>query len=159
MNESNSDLSRRGFMAAGGAGLALAALAKQGPVAHAAEMTATEKANLDVVLKVCKEIEKLDLSLLEPYFADNIQFQLFDGQPIIDGRDAFMKFGAGFFAPYERAEWTVHRSHVIGNIVINERTDNFIAKDGGKDASFHVSGFMVVKNGKIEEWKDYGIPK
>ena len=76
MNESTNEFSRRGFMAAGGAGLALAALTKPGAVAHAADMTEIEKANLDVVLTVCKEIEKLDLSLLEPYFAENIQFQI-----------------------------------------------------------------------------------
>ena len=43
------------------------------------------------------------------------------------------------------------------NIVLNERFDRFTM--GGKDSAFHMSGVFFIKDGKIAEWNDYGMPK
>jgi limonene-1,2-epoxide hydrolase len=151
--------SRRDFLITGGAGLALAGLGGSTANIAEAEMTDVENANKKLVLDMCKEIDPKHPDKLGKYLADDFIFQLFDGVPLVKGKDAFTKFVAEFFAPFERAEFIVHRCHAIGNLVINHRTDNFFAKTGEKDQTFIVSGFCLVKDGKITEWKDYGLPK
>lgn len=156
MSENDQAIHRRSFLAAGAAGLALTAF---GGVRQArAELSDTEQANLDLVNAMCRDIEELDMTAMTDYFSENIEFQLFDGQPLIKGREPFLAMGAQFMGVYERAEFIIHRSHVLGKLVINERTDNFYAKEGGQNQSFHVTGFFVVRDGKIHEWKDYLLP-
>lgn len=155
MNETT----RRGFMAAGAAGMALAGLGGFTPGAIHAETKAVEKANEQLVLKMCANIDPKNPANMAEYLADDFVFQLIDGQPLVEGKDAFLSFVGTFFKPFERAEFIIHRSHAIGNLVINERTDNFFAAEGGQDQTFHVSGFCLVKDGKIKEWKDYGLPE
>jgi limonene-1,2-epoxide hydrolase len=157
MKTHNENLNRRNFLTAGAAGLALTALG--GTRQARAEISTIEQANLELVLAMCRDIANLDMTAMQSYFSDQIEFQLFDGQPIIKGLEAFTNFGNTFMTAYERAEFIVHRSHVLGNLVINERTDNFFAKEGGQNQSFHVTGFFVVKGGEIHEWKDYLVPR
>lgn len=162
METKTRDLDRRAFMTRAGLGAlatGIGAATALKPGTASAELTSIEKANEQLVLDMCKAIEAVDVQALAPFMADTFEFQLIDGQPIIKGKEAFMGFAGTFFNQYESAEFIVHRSHVIGNLVINERTDNFKAKEGGNDASFHVAGFCVVKNGLIHEWKDYRLPQ
>lgn len=150
-------LHRRNFMALSG-GSAAAALVTAPEIARA-DTKEIEKANEKVVMDACKAIETVNADKVAPFLAEKFEFQLIDGQPIIKGKEAFLKFTKQFFSAFDRAEFTVHRSHALGNLVINERTDKFFAKEGGQDQTFHVTGFCVVKNGKIHEWKDYMVPK
>ena len=93
------------------------------------------------------------------YLADEFRFQLIDGQPIIEGKEKFLAFMKGFAGPFERAEFTIHRIHALGNLVITDRSDLFVAKDGGEDQTFKVTGFHWIKDGKFYEWKDYSLPE
>lgn len=156
MTRPKSSFTRRNFIAAAGLGAVASALPHN--TAHA-DLKETETANEKVVLDMCKAIESVDVDKIAPFIADDIVFQLIDGQPLVEGKEAFLAGGKQFFANFERAEFIVHRSHVMGNLVINERTDKFHAKEGGTDQSFHVTGFFVVKDGKIHEWRDYMVPK
>ncbi len=156
MTQQLTDFSRRDFMAVASLGAAAAAL---GPSTASADTKTIETANEKVVLDMCKTIESVDADKIAPYLADDIVFQLIDGQPLIKGKETFLKFTRQFFAGYKRAEFIVHRSAAMGSLVINERTDNFTAKEGGEDQSFHVTGFCLVKDGKIKEWKDYIVPE
>jgi len=122
-----SNTTRRNFLAAGTAGLALAALAP-GETATAESILsdsgkATEKANEDLVMQLCKDISAVDPAKLAHLLADDFVFQLIDGTPLIEGKEKFLGFVGTFFAPFERAEFIVHRSHALGNLVINERHD------------------------------------
>jgi limonene-1,2-epoxide hydrolase len=47
---------------------------------------------------------------------------------------------------------------VIGELVIHERTEHYYAPGGKLDTRFHVVGLLVIKDGKIEVWRDYAIP-
>jgi len=157
-NEDVSKLTRRGFMAAGAAGAALTAFRPESAAVYA-DTTSVEQANLKLVNDACKAVSSVNPDDFAPYLDDDFVFQLIDNQPLVKGKDAFIGFMKTFFSPFERAEFKVHRAHVLGNLVINERTDHFFAKEGGKDQSFHVTGFCLVKDGKILEWKDYSVPQ
>jgi limonene-1,2-epoxide hydrolase len=158
MFHSQSALSRRGFLATGGAAAALTTAASLRADDAVAAKSETEAKNEKLITKMCAEIAHLDSAKIAPFIGDDIVFQLIDGQPLIKGKEAFLASGEQFFAPYERAEFIIHRSHSIGNLVINHRDDHFYPKDGGKRTTFTVSGFFVVKDGKIVEWRDYAIP-
>jgi limonene-1,2-epoxide hydrolase len=148
---------RRSFLSVGGGAAALAALGGT-KTAAAAEASEVEKANVELVRKICEDIATLDVDKLSEYLADEFQFQLIEGQPIIDGKEKFLAFIKGFAGPFERAEFELHRVHCLGNLVITDRTDRFFAKEGGQDQTFKVTGFHWVKDGKFYEWKDYSLP-
>jgi limonene-1,2-epoxide hydrolase len=46
---------------------------------------------------------------------------------------------------------------VVGDIVLNERVDVAVMKDG-QERRWHVSGVMRIAGGKIAEWRDYPLP-
>lgn len=127
------------------------------PPNHAATQP-IEAANEKLVNDFCAAWSRLDLSAIESALADDITFQLIDGFPLVEGREAFMAQVKGFLANVERCEFEMFRSEAIGNLVINERFDHFYAKEGEKDQHFHVSGSFLVKDGKIKVWKDYWLP-
>ena len=158
MFKSQSTVSRRGFLATGTAAAAITS-ATVLRADDAASKSKTEAENEKLIAKLCKEIAHLDNDKIAPMIGDDIVFQLIDGQPLVKGKEAFLAMGEQFFSQYERAEFIVHRSHAIGNLVINHRDDHFYPKDGGERTTFTVSGFFVVRNGKIDEWRDYAIPK
>jgi len=50
------------------------------------------------------------------------------------------------------------RSYAIGELVINERIDHFVANDEKRSMHFSIAGFFLVRDGKIKVWKDYSLP-
>ena len=62
-----------------------------------------------------------------------------------------------FLSTRTSARFEMLRSVAVGNIVVNERIDHFGKEEGPEDA-FHITGFFLVKNGKIVEWRDYMMP-
>ena len=157
MIHSNS-VSRRGFLAAGSAAATLASATSLRADDKASVTSEVEAKNEKLIAKMCEEIAHLDNARIAPFIGDDIVFQLIDGQPLIKGKEAFLAMGEQFFSQYERSEFIIHRSHAIGNLVINHRDDHFYPKDGGKRTTFSVSGFFVVKDNKIVEWRDYQLP-
>ena len=65
-----------------------------------------------------------------------------------------------FMTNMESVNWEILRSHVIGQVVINERIDYFNAPEGSKSPSmrFHIVGDFLIENGKIQVWKDWPMP-
>lgn len=122
------------------------------------DTTALETENKELIAGLCEEIAHLDAEKIAPFIGDDIVFQLIDNQPPIKGRKAFLAGGKQFFAPFERAEFIIRRSYAIGNLVINLRDDHFYPKGGGDRTTFRVTGFFVIKEHKIVEWRDYAVP-
>jgi len=149
---------RRGFLAAGTAAATLSSATALGAADGATTKSKHEEKNEQLIAKMCEEIAHLDGDKIAPFIGDDIVFQLIDGQPLIKGKEAFLAGSAQFFQPFERAEFVIHRSYAIGNLVINHRDDHFYPKGGGKRTTYTVSGFFVVKEDKIVEWRDYAIP-
>ena len=52
------------------------------------------------------------------------------------------------------------RQFAIGQVVINERIDEFYPFPGSKvpRMRFHVTGYFLIKDGKIEVWRDFTYP-
>lgn len=148
------ELNRRGFLAAGGIGAALLMSAGK---AEAAEASDIEKANLKVVNDFCAAWETMDVDKLGSFLADNVAFRMFDAAPRISGKEDLIVQIKQFLRGAIGVRFEMLRSNVIGNVVINERIDHF--DRGEKKNAYHITGFFLVKNGKIVEWQDYMMPQ
>ena len=146
---------RREFIAAGAAGVALAGLAAR--TASAAEVSpalrAHEEANLKLVNEFCAAWETMDMDKLASYFDDKVTFRMIEGMQRIEGKAALMEGTKQFLSTRKTARFEVIRSAAMGNTVIHERIDYFTREDG--EDAFHITGFFLIKNGKIVEWQDY----
>lgn len=165
-------MTRRGFLATGGAGALAAALAtafagrafaEDAPAAAPAEgakpaidLPAREKANIDLVNEFCAAWATRDGAQVGAFFADDATFRMTEDAPPVQTRDAITKRLQGFLALAKKAEFEVIRSFAIGDIVIDERYDRFTM--GTKDVAYHMVGVFFIRNGKIQEWFDYRMP-
>lgn len=70
------------------------------------------------------------------------------------GPDGIKNLFAGMTGTFDEVEFIVHREAATGNIVMNERTDRFIAGDQSFDLLV-VGVFELNDEGKITLWRDY----
>ena len=83
---------------------------------------------------------------------ENIGFAptaLVEALPTVHGRDAMLDF----LAAMQDADWTIHRSQELGQVVVNERTDRFTF--GATRIEIPVAGIFEVVDGRITLWRDY----
>ncbi len=160
MNEANNFpdylFSRRGLLLAGGLAAGCTSLTSGG--GGNAAQTPLETANADLVTRFCLDWALRDVEKLVPYLADNLIYQMFEKRPDLIGIEEFRREVGPFLKDLARVEWEMLRTFTIGQVVINERVDHFIAKPGGRSMHFPIVGLFVVKNGKIELWRDYSLP-
>ena len=76
------------------------------------------------------------------------------------GREAFFKHNDNMLKGLEKVDWINLRQFAIGQVVINERIDEFYPYPGSKTPRmrFRVAGVFVIDDGKIKLWKDYTYP-
>ena len=133
---------RRAFLASGATTLAAMGVAAIGTLAAAAhhekEGDETEKANEKIVNEFCAAWATKDAKKIAENLADDIEFQMIDDAPVVKGKETIIGNFEAFLGQVERAEFEMIRSHVIGNLVINERVDHFDGKDDAPDRKFAV---------------------
>ena len=160
MNETNNladyMFSRRGLLVAGGLAAGCTGLATDGDAGSAS--TPLEQANADLVTRFCLDWALRDVEKLVPYLADNLIYQMFEKRPDLIGLEEFRREVGPFLKDLARVDWEILRTFTIGQVVINERVDHFVAKPGGRSMHFPIAGLFVVKAGKIELWRDYSLP-
>ncbi len=123
-------------------------------------MTDSEQAREEFVNKFCTEWNSRDAEKLIPYLADDIEYHVFEGGPmVVNGIDQFREQMGAFMGAMKEVRWEILRSHAMGDLVFNERIDHFIMQDGSDfpRSPFHVVGMFVVREGKIQYWKDYNL--
>ena len=149
MGKRKDGVNRRGFLAAGGALAAVAGLAGR---AEAAEMTAAERANVQVVNDFCAAWPSHNLEKVMAFFADAGAYRMTETMEPAKGGAAVT---ASVKSIIDRVEgFEVLDTFARGPMVINERIDhfsNFALK------SWHGVGVFFLKDGKIVEWYDYTI--
>src|SRR4051812_41615214 len=149
MHNRERGLDRRSFLVAGlGAGTA-AAFA---PTVEAAEQTATEKANIQVVKDFCAAWPGHDLDRIVAFFAENGSYRMTEAMEPSKGREALiarLKMIVDNVTQFEILD-----TWARGPMVVNERIDRFT---NFQLKSWHGVGVFLVKDGKIVEWYDYTI--
>jgi limonene-1,2-epoxide hydrolase len=124
------------------------------------EQAALEKANDERVANFVKDYATRDASVLDQYVADDIVYQITEGMPEVVGREAFFNHNDRMFKGLEKVDWINLRQFAIGQIVINERIDEFYPYPGSKTPRmrFHVSGYFLITDNRIKVWRDFSYP-
>ena len=123
-------------------------------------MTQNEKSREEFVNEFCTKWSSRNVEELIPYLADDIEYHVFEGGGfVINGHDQFREQMAAFMGGMKEVRWEILRSHTMGDLVINERIDYFIQPNGENfmNSPFHVVGVFLVRDGKIQYWKDYNL--
>ncbi len=152
MNQSAlpADLSRRSMFTA--AGLGLAAIAVTPSTVDAAEWTAAEKANVQVVKDFCAAFPNHDINQIMAFFVENGAYRMSETQEPNKGKQSVMDRIGSYINSVQRFE--VLETFASGPIVINQRRDHFM---GGPLKMWHGVGVFFLRDGKIVEWYDYTI--
>ena len=149
MSNAERGLNRRTFMAAA---FGLGAASVGVPNAEAAEPSAVEKANMQLVKDFCGAWPGHDLDRILSFFADNGSYRMTEAMEPTKGRDALiarLKMIINNVTQFEILD-----TWARGPMVMNERIDRFV---NFPLKSWHGVGVFLVKNGKIVEWYDYTI--
>ena len=119
-----------------------------------------EKANETLVNNFIRDYSTREVDIVAAYLADDIIYQVSETQGEVIGIEAYKKRIASSFAGLEKVDWQVLRSFAIGQLVINERIDDFFPKPGSRvpRMRFRVSGYFLVVDNKIRIWRDFGYP-
>jgi limonene-1,2-epoxide hydrolase len=125
-----------------------------------AEQAALEKSNETLVNNFVRDYATRDVDILAAYMADDIIYQISEGQPEVVGVEAYKKRNASMFDGLEKVDWKILRSFAIGQLVINDRIDEFYPKPGSRvpRMRFRVSGYFLIVDDKIKIWRDFGYP-
>lgn len=125
-----------------------------------AQQLALEETNAELITRFVADYATRDADVLSKYVADDVVYQITPGIPDIVGIDAFHKHNANMFSGLERVEWVNLRQFAIGQIVINDRIDDFYPFPGSRvpRMSFRVAGYFLIEDNKIKVWRDFPYP-
>jgi limonene-1,2-epoxide hydrolase len=125
-----------------------------------AEQAALEKANDTLVANFIRDYATRDADVLSRYVTDDIVYQITSGMPEVVGIEAFRKHNDNMFKGLDKVEWINLRQFAIGQIVINDRIDEFYPYPGSKvpRMRFRVAGYFLIDDGKIKVWRDFPYP-
>jgi limonene-1,2-epoxide hydrolase len=147
MTFSKTEVTRRRAITAAAVGT----LAASDPLSlRAAEPTAQEKANIQVINDFCEAWRAHDVAKIMAYFADNCAYRPTETMETSKGREGVEAAIKRFVNNVERFE--ILETWARGPMVIDQRIDHF--KDFQIKA-WHGTGVFFLKNGKIVEWFDY----
>jgi limonene-1,2-epoxide hydrolase len=77
---------------------------------------------------------------------------------IVRGKDQLRERIAGAIAAAERIDWKIVHQVDGGDVVLNERIDDFVFPEGmfaQTHTSTRVAGVFELRDGKIAAWRDY----
>ena len=139
----------RMFLASGLGVVAATGLARR---ADAAEPSATEKANMQIVKDFCAAWPSHDLDKILAFFSDNGAYRMTETMEPAKGRDALTARIKTIINNVSQFE--ILDTWARGPMVVNERIDRF---SNFQLKTWHGVGVFFVKDGKIDEWYDYTI--
>ncbi len=151
-------ITRRDTFAAVGAGsIGLVGFIGQ---AAAADLTPVEKANVQAVNEFMKAWAdpKTDAAKLGAYLTEDSVVKMQEGKPALMGKAASVEAFKGFLSKGTRFDIKILETFAKGPVVANSRVDAAIT-DGKMGNPFSVVGVFIMKDGKVQEWADFVVPK
>jgi limonene-1,2-epoxide hydrolase len=126
----------------------------------AEQQAALESANETLVNNFIRDYATRDVNVLADYMADDIIYQVSESQGEVHGVAAYKQRNAAMFNDLEKIDWQILRSFAIGQLVINDRIDDFFPKPGSRvpRMRFRVAGYFLIVDNKIKVWRDFGYP-
>jgi len=122
---------------------------KTGPNREDTSMTDNEK----IVADFCQTWRTMNIDQMLGYMTDDAIYHNIPIEPL-KGKVMIRKGVEGFARMLEGIEIKIVNSACAGNLVINERIDTMVTRDG-KKTDVPVAGVFELRNGKICAWRDY----
>lgn len=147
---------RRDLLALGGVGL-LATVASRRVEAKRPQLSAQEKANIDLVTRFLESCtaKPFDVDkLVATYFAANATVRWADNMPAAIGADAAIAAAKPLMPAGSWIEIQTFDIFACGPLVATSRLD-IIKIPGKPDTTLPIAGVHVVKDGKFIEYCDY----
>lgn len=107
---------------------------------------------LETVTEFCAAWSRLDLDELADFFVEDAIYHNIPIEPVV-GRDAIRATIEGFTTGIDRVEFEVVHAAAIGDVVLTERIDRFLAP--GREVVLPVMGTFEIRDGHIAAWRDY----
>ena len=111
--------------------------------------------NVAIVNRLMRSFEEQDVEKTASFFNEDAVWTNIPMETPAVGIDAIRKaLGSFGFTPLD-VEFVIHNTAESPdtNVVMNERTDRFRTEKGW--LAIRVMGVFELKNGKIQEWRDY----
>jgi limonene-1,2-epoxide hydrolase len=124
--------------------------------AEAAQMSAQEKANLDVVAGFCRAWATRDPKQILVFFAESGIYRMSETTPPVTGPAGILeRLGSWIESSDKGIEFEIVESWAKGSIVVNHRIDRF--QSSTRPLTWEGVGVFYIANGRIQEWSDYTI--
>ena len=125
-------------------------------VERAAEWTAEQKANIQLVTDFCASWSTRDLTQILPRLSNDCIYRMSETIPAVTGHAGVTeKLGEWMTSSDLGIEFKVLDTWAAGPMVMNHRIDSF--KSTKRPLTWEGIGVFFVKDGKIKEWSDYTI--
>jgi len=139
----------------GVAGLAgVAAFGSLAPLA-VAELSAAEKANVDLITAFCASWSTRDMTRIAPFLAGDSVYRMSETTPPVIGPDGVRERLESWLETSQQIEFRILDTFAKGPIVVTHRIDRFVSTS--RPLTWEGVGVFFVKDGKIKEWSDYTI--
>lgn len=109
--------------------------------------------NAETVRDFIQAWSRLDVDELLGYFTPDGTYYNMPIAPV-SGHEALRPFITGFAAGWAETNWEVLNLVEQGDLVIAERVDRTVTKDG-KQVDLPCCGVFEMEHGKIKVWRDY----
>jgi limonene-1,2-epoxide hydrolase len=150
----DSRFDRRSFVSAAGVAGIAAAFGSTTLLA-AAELTAAEKANVDLVTAFCASWSTRDMTTITPFLASDSIYRMSETTPPVIGPEGVRSRLDSWMETSQQIEFKILETFAKGPIVVNHRIDRFVSTT--RPLTWEGVGVFFVKDGKIKEWSDYTI--
>jgi limonene-1,2-epoxide hydrolase len=148
-------IERRELLRMGGAGAALLAFVAADRRAGAAELTASEAANVKLVTAFCAAWSSRNLANVTALMSDDAVYRMSQTTPTVTGHAGLVGQMQPWVDSSDSIEFKILETMAKGPIVLNHRVDRFASKT--RPVTWEGVGVFYVENGKIKEWSDYTI--
>ena len=120
----------------------------------AADRTAGEQANIQLVTDFCAVWSTRDVNKALPFLADDCVYRMTETTPAVTGHDGIIERLKRAVDTSSLVEFRILDTAASGPIVITHRIDRFVMP---RPLTWEGVGVFFVKDGKIKEWTDYTI--
>jgi limonene-1,2-epoxide hydrolase len=125
-------------------------------VERAADWTAEQKANVQLVTEFCASWSTRDLKQILPRLSNDCVYRMSETIPAVTGHAGVTeKLGEWMTSSDLGIEFKVLDTWAAGPMVMNHRIDSF--RSTKRPLTWEGIGVFFVKDGKIKEWSDYTI--
>jgi uncharacterized protein (TIGR02246 family) len=117
-----------------------------------------EAQNEEVVRSFNRAWSDMDPAGIVSHLADDCVYMVYEGGPVKRGVTEIRETLEAFMKRWQSIEFRVYRLCALGSLVIHERQEIYRGRDDHPDWEFNVTGLLILRDGKIREWRDYALP-